>query len=508
MSKAKIVYLISPPTKTCRTPEECLGLEYLAVAANNAGFYASYIDPWLQNISTSSLLDQILIQQPEVIGLAPSLDSKQETVDFIFALRARGYVGQIVLGGVYASFEAENLLLEVGHVICGVFIGEADITFVDFLLKGSMERVANTAYLSVNQEVVFNPRDALVANLDELSLPDRQMLPFVRAARAPSHIMGSRGCIGNCSFCSIACYQKFSSTKRWRGRSPQNIAIELEYLASLGESMVKFVDDNFFSDSDNEDRENKLAALMIEKKIAIKFRISLRVDNVKECTIKNLKTAGLFATSLGVESFVQRKLNTYAKGVSVAQNLQALKILTDNKIFIQMGHIMFDPFVVREEIEAELFFLEQNKLAVTKGIWTKLFAATGTRITDYIIEKLGDAGKDALNYHYDIVDKWANNFYQAVRVWEKAVRSLYDKIIDPISAPKNIDFDLYAQFHDLYIDFKDIEFSIVKKLLAINTDDLESFINIINDEIVKAQPALTKIKHKNQELYVKAKLAY
>ena len=508
MSPAKLVYLIAPPSKTCRTPEECLGLEYLVAAAKQAGFTAIYLDPWLQQLATAALLEQIFTAQPAVIGLAPSLDSKQDTVDFILALRQHGYTGQIVLGGVYASFEAKNLLLELEAAITGVFIGEADLTFVEFLRQGAITAVANTAYWSASQGVVFNPSSTLVANLDELSLPDRQMLPWVRAAKTPSHIMGSRGCIGNCSFCSIACYQKFSSTKRWRGRSPESIASELEQLALLGENMVKFVDDNFFSDSGDDRRENELAALIVAKKIPLKFRISLRVDNVVAGTISNLAAAGLFAVSLGVESFVQRKLNTYTKGVTVAQNLQALQVLLDQQILVQMGHIMFDPFVVREELVTEVLFLEQYPQAITKGVWTKLFAANGTRITDYIIAKFGDSGKDALNYNYDIVDPWARNFYQAIRIWEQTVRNLYDKLIDPISAPKNIEFAWYAQFHQLYLEFKALELPIIKKLLAIDTDNTADFTDLINAQISSARPVLAKITQASQDLYTKAKLCY
>jgi anaerobic magnesium-protoporphyrin IX monomethyl ester cyclase len=505
MEKKKI-YLILPPSHNTRTPEECLGLEYLVSAANFAGFDAYYIDARLEKFSKSDLLEKILKENPFIIGLAPALDSKDHTIDIILELRKKHYTGQIVLGGVFASFVAESLLKEIGHLISGIFIGEADDNFVIFLKNEKIDVIQNVAYLSSDKKIIFTPRKKQTKDLDTLLFPDRSKFQLFRKTKTPLHIMGSRGCRGNCSFCSIACFQKFSSSKRWRGRSPNNIISELKHLSSLGEDMVKFIDDNFFSDRIKSIRENEIAELIIRNKIPIKFRISLRVDDVNNAIIKKLKAAGLFGVSLGVESFVQRKLDFYEKKTSVFQNLKAIKILHDNNIFVQIGHIMFDPFVTKDEIEKEIFFLEQTKHAVTEGLWSTLIAARGTRITEYIIKKLGITGKNTLNYYYDIQNRWGDEFYKVVMAWEKNVRKLYDKIINPISAPKNIEFQFYSDFHELYLEFKNIEFQIIKKFLVLSNDNIPYFQDLINTEIMRVQPLLLEINRKNDSLYKNAGL--
>lgn len=458
------IELLTTPASSNRNPEECLGLEYLASESRANGHEVIYVDAWMNGMSVEETVSNILLENPEVVGLSPSMDSIENCKKLIIKLRENHFQGKIVLGGIYASFEAGSIVEEIGELIDGVLIGEADETFQIFLQQNTIKGIPGAVYQK-NGEVYFEDRVCAPDSLDNLPYPSRDSLDKVRSLKTPSHVMGSRGCYGNCSFCSVVCFQKFSSEKRWRGRSPKSIVGELRELVAKGETMVKFIDDNWFGGRDKS-RELEIAKLIQKEGIKIRFRLSLRVNDVTDELITELKKAGLFAVSLGVESFVQRKLRDYNKGTTVEQNLASVKILQKHGIFVQMGHIMFDPFITMEEVEEEIKYLKETDWAITKGICTQIFAAEGTKITERIKREVGVTGKQGTNYLYKIVDEKVNSLYETIRPWAKHVSSLYDVVIDPISAPKNIPQEGHVKFHLLCQELRRFDIELAEAVIS------------------------------------------
>ncbi|MBP8591243.1 radical SAM protein [Candidatus Shapirobacteria bacterium] len=499
MASSKEITLISPPTTTHRTPEECLGLEYLAAESIEHGHRVDYLDAWMSGLDLKQTGQRVLEKKPDVVGISPSMDSFPIVTELVSFLRSQQYEGQIVLGGIYASFEADSLLAAIGPQIDGILAGEADETFQKFLQAGNIRDVPGAIYWQKGR-IIRNPRQEVDDNLDLLPLPHRETLPLVRKLKTPSHVMGSRGCRGNCSFCSVACYQKFSTEKRWRGRSPESIVAELVDLSKRGEDMVKLVDDNFFGQRVDKQRELRFAQLLKNSGINMRFRISLRVDDVENELIELLKQAGLFAVSLGVESFVQKKLNDFAKGTTVEQNIKALEILSKHGIYVQMGHIMFWPFTTMAEVEEELHYLKRFKWAVTKGICTKLFAADGTRITKRLHREVGFIGKEGANNLYEIIDPQARNFYYALRSWAKELAPLYEQVIDPISAPKNVSPQMHARFHELYMILKNMDLEVSERLTQ-HASDPTKLQDVLEKSRREFSGSLALVKNQTDHLY-------
>jgi anaerobic magnesium-protoporphyrin IX monomethyl ester cyclase len=500
------IVLLSPPSNSNRTPEENLGLEYLAAESRASGHRVNYIDGYLTNADTNSIVEEISKKKPEVVGMSPSMDSFENVLEIAKKLRQQGYDGQIVLGGIYASFEAESLLLASDGSIDGVVTGEADDTFQTYLQEG-IEKTPGGVF-KMGESIQKNPNEIVCENLDRLPFPIRESLAIVKQSKTPSHVMGSRGCYGNCSFCSVACFQKFSSDKRWRGRSSESIVGELNDLNNRGETMVKFVDDNFFGGKDKT-REMEIAKLIKEKGIDMRFRLSLRVNDVTEEIIAELKSAGLFAVSLGVESFVQRKLNDYNKGTTVEQNLRAVEILEKYGVYVQMGHIMFDPYMTIPEVEQELYYLGKTCWAVTKGICTQLFAAEGTAITERIRKDFGFVGKEGTNNLYEIHDENVRKFHNALRYWSKNNTVIYDMAIDPISAPKNVPVEAHEAFQQVCMNLRQLDLEVAACLLEkCQKSSDEEMKNIVEDLIAENANRVDIMKTAVDDLYEKYGLEY
>ena len=211
----KEILLLTPPANTNRTAEENLGLEYLASESRKNGHNVSYLDGFLNGLSNEEIVEIISKENPEVVGISPSMDSVNNVLEIAGNLRRNGYGGQIILGGIYASFESDSLLMSANGAIDGVITGEADDSFQAYLASGNLT-VPGAVFLE-NGVVKKIPNEVVPDDLDRLPFPARESLLLVTQRKTPSHVMGSRGCYGNCSFCSVACFQKFSSEKRWRG---------------------------------------------------------------------------------------------------------------------------------------------------------------------------------------------------------------------------------------------------------------------------------------------------
>lgn len=504
----KKVVLISPPTQTNRNPEENLGLEYLAAESRISKHEVYLIDAWMENKSVNQIIKEVVVINPIVVGISPSMDSFSNTYEICDGLRKNGYSGKIVLGGIYASFESEHIVKKVLS-IDGILCGEADISFQQFLKSLDISKIPGAVYLK-NKKIIKNINSNRIDDLNTLPIPTRDTLPLVKLWKTPSHLMGSRGCYGNCSFCSVTCFQKFSSDKKWRGRSPESIVKELILLNKHGEKMIKFVDDNFFGYS-NHKREKKIANLIIKSGIKIRFRLSMRVNDVDEEIISILKKAGLFAVSLGVESFVQRKLNYFEKGTTVEQNIRAIKILKKNGIFVQMGFIMFDPYTTMDEIKSELEALSKINWVVTKGILSKLFAADGTRITQKINEEIGFIGKEGANNLYEIKDTKARLFAKLLSYWTKKQDILYEMAIDPISSPKNISLTQMKKLHQCCRELKNLDIELaflLHKKVVNNTIDEKDLFGFIDNYYHKYFEKIMKIKNRVEEIYSASKLKF
>jgi len=321
--------------------------------------------------------------------------------------------------------------------------GEGEITFSKvverlFLRKSkTLKGIRGVAYRNRGRIIFSKPRD-LIENLDTLPFPDRENTLNAVSQGSLVQISGSRGCYGNCSFCSINSLYKLSDGASWRGRSAKNIVDELQYLnRDLGFSMFKFVDDSFFGPGDYwKERAIEIADEILARKLNIRFRISVRVNNVDKKVFLKLKKAGLYAVSVGVESGVQRALNTFRKGTTVAQNKLALQILRDLGIITLMGFIGFDPYTSLDEVEENIQFLKSNMFCLSDVISKPLYVHAEDAITKSLMAEGRITGRNFPNYTYDVQDIRVGKILGYLELWNNFNRNLFYKISDPLTAPR------------------------------------------------------------------------
>jgi anaerobic magnesium-protoporphyrin IX monomethyl ester cyclase len=328
----------------------CLLSGYAAASLQLAGF-----EPIILQTSEIPLLPEGTIL---VLHLVYQWEYTATLLYRLKTLKQEGKGRHLFVFGFYPSAFYEDLLRHFPW-IDGVLVGETEETLVRLAKRVAQEKDwRNTRGVAFRQDgkVLLTPRGEL-QNLDSLPFPARQGL-----TRGTAYLLGSRGCYGTCRFCTI----HFLSEGRthWRGRSPENIVEEMtEVRKEWGAKYFYFADPNFFGPGRRgRDRIRTLARMIKEQLPGISFGMECRSDNVEPDLFAELKEAGLREVFLGVESFSERMLRRFRKGLTVAQNIRAVKVLQKLELDLSLGFIMFERGTNLEDIRTNFETLQALRL--------------------------------------------------------------------------------------------------------------------------------------------------
>lgn len=431
-----------------RTPEENLGIYYLQAALATEGIESDYVDLWLEGISSYDFIKDYDFSDVLFIGISGCLSNVSEVQEFIKLLSKPI---PVVVGGYGGTFEYRELLK------CGcdvVMIGEGDKAIIDlynyYMGNCTKESVHNIVFIENSK--VIHTKSYPVVNLNNLNnIHKRKYLKYILNSNATVNVISSKGCYGSCSFCSIT---QFYCLYKWREMSIENIIKVLENLYIDGARVFKFVDDSFLEANRNDEWCLKFSEAIKNSKILkdILFRISIRSDQVNNRRIELLASSGLFAVSCGIESGSPSFLKRVGKRASFEDNEHALSVFKNNKILVQAGFMLFDDRTSINELKENLRFLKKHDEIIIKGIFSETYAAEGTVFGKYIKRKYGNfTYKKNGNYQYPIIDTDARKVYKILKNYQIKNSWLYDKLIDPISAPKALkSINEYYKFYDLY----------------------------------------------------------
>ena len=495
----KKILFMSLNVTSNRTPEENLGVYYLQKALSNKNIQNEYIDCWLEKKDHINLIQSINLSNYLFISITGCLSNVDEIKKIIPYVNGKC---PVVCGGYGATFGYEDLL-KAGVSL--VMIGEGDISILQvveyFCGKRTIEKVEGIAYFHKNKIVVNKVKT--VIDLNNLPLLDnRKYIYNIIKNKAAVNILTSKGCNGNCIFCSINSFYKYLPIK-WRGRDIEYIIEEIKYLYNLGVRVVKMVDDSFIENERDISWIKRFTTQLKKNAPHLLFRISLRADCVSEEMVKSLKDAGLFSVSCGIESGSDSVLKRIAKKSTVQQNQKALDIFQKYQIYVQAGFIMFDDETTMPELWDNLFFLKNNMQIVIKGIFTEMYAAEGTPYAEKLL-KSNDMPKYYGNYQYKIKDNRVQEVYKYIKKWQIMLNEFYDKLIDPISAPKALSLYEYKLFYEIYLDIHKEDVDFFEKVLNCVEKNIEE--KIIEDAMRDRKEKLSRDMKQIDNLYEKVGL--
>ncbi len=294
--------------------------DYLCTAAavvQADGHPVFLLDAQAKNMPTEAFLPRLRRFNPELLvfqATTPSIDA-----DIAAAARCKEATGALtVLVGPHVSAEPEDTLRRAGGAVDAVAIGEYDYTIRDLARGISLDACAGLAWKK-GDDIIQNPRRALIENLDELPFPAWQFIdlddyhdagklfPFLT-------LISGRGCWGRCTFCQLP---QVMTGRRYRARSVENVIEEIKYDLALFPSLreIMFEDDTLISPSGRE-RLHALCEALLRMKRPISWSANARADAHDLETLKLMKRAGCRMLCVGFEFGDQRILDNVKKGTT------------------------------------------------------------------------------------------------------------------------------------------------------------------------------------------------
>lgn len=508
------IVLATPPTITHRTAEENLGIGYLAAILRRHGVRVTIIDAWLEGLDVEQLVKRISeLESPLWIGFSCYSFNIRFAVQTMKLLREYGFSMPIVAGGYGPTFHAQKFLDEgFDYALRGE--GESSVLALTHKLSQGLKdyEIPGASYIFDNT-VRHDRATPYSDNLDEYPFPERDTLDMAIQRKSPAHLSTARGCTGFCKFCSVTAFQIRAAAPRWRMRGIKSIVAELKSLQERGVRHVKIVDDSFLEPPRDAVWCSKLADEMEREGIKVNFWAYVRADRIDPQILCQLDRLGFVAFFFGIESFSQSALNRWNKPASVKDNHQALEMLSKYDFVVQAGFILFDIETTIEEVEENYAAFRKYLWLVTKGAFTELYAAEGTVATARL-KRQGQVTPESFigqNYSYEIKDPIVRAIYKTMRQWHIAHQPIYDKAIDPLSAPKTLVRDEMRLFEPLIRELREMDLDFMEKAIEISKQTNGSLIemeNLAKERIQQTSCIYDRIDADLNNIYTSVGLIY
>lgn len=310
-----------------------------------------------------------------------SLGSDLQAVELLRRVRPQALVVLMGPGATYFTAKClEGLTMSTSdEAIAGVVVvrGEPEATFEELIRcqqKGeSWTDIKGISYLGPDGKVVNNPARELIADLDALPMPARELLgrrqyhnPKLKTGPYTT-MFTSRNCPFHCIYCvpSSLTFAREIEYRRDHGRkppiafrSPQSVAAELEMLHSQGYRAIGFTDDNFIW---NEKRTAALCEPL--RHLGFVWGCQARVDAITEPIAQMLGQSGCRYIDLGIESFDDRILEFIHKGITSSQIYTAIELLKKYGVPVKLNILIgSSPLETKETIRHTLHEAKRLKV--------------------------------------------------------------------------------------------------------------------------------------------------
>ncbi|WOJ90497.1 radical SAM protein [Methylocapsa polymorpha] len=314
-----------------------LGLAMVAAVAEREGHNVRVLDLHNQSLPYSALEDELSKKHYPLImagGFAMQVHAMREIVRRV---RRLSVGSRVLLGGVGVSDTPELVLDYTGaDAVC---THEAELVLPDILRavkEGRSFDDCSGIVFRAGEEIVRRPGGSIPEDLDQLPYPAYHLFDIDRiapksyngwGAKKSIHLMTSRGCPFQCTFCinSLLNDREYKaesfgadfvgSKKALRHRSPDSVIKEIDFLRHrYGITDFHFADEEFITHKDHLLR--MCAAL---KKANVTWSTSARADWASEEKLAAMKDAGCRYIIFGIESGSQTIVDLMGKKAKVAR---------------------------------------------------------------------------------------------------------------------------------------------------------------------------------------------
>lgn len=343
--------LIQPPepmksiaSEVCQHP---INLAQLAAfVRDRRGVEVEIRDYNVRRYTPDDLRETLRRLRPEIVGLTAMTPLIKTAAKLAALIKETDPDILTVLGGPHLSAIPERAMTEFPAFDLGV-VGEGELTLNDIceaVQRGDrFPRGLPGSVYRENGDLRLGPARPLIANLDDLPYPARDLLDFslYRGSSSPglssklrniTELFTSRGCPVHCFFCG----SYITHRNKVRFRSAEHVLGEVRECIAHGVDHFTIDDDTFtFGRERLQEIYRGLGAA------GVSWDCDSRVSNVDESLLKMMAATGCKKIAFGVESGSPRVLEAIHKRITVEQIEAAFRAARRAKIlssaFIMIG---------------------------------------------------------------------------------------------------------------------------------------------------------------------------
>ncbi len=377
---------------------------------------------FFQKNETEKIIEWLMERKPDVIGLPVLQYNFYEVINICDEIKRRIENIFIFLGNKDAMYYYEYLMTTCKS-IDAIVLGEGETTILEMcetLEKSESLRLCQGIVYRDNRQIIKNEYRKLSDNIDNYNFPTRE---YRIGSSNTFNVLGSRGCIGICSFCEANTIYNYHSGLKVRYRTICNILDEIESLTKMyGYIHVNFLDSTFCADNNGMlQRMEEFYEGIVKRELDFEFGFNIRAEQVtKELAEMLLKLGdvGLVSVLIGFETGNNYDMVLYNKRATLLQNYQAVEILNkygiisgESKIAFETGFINFNPYTTVDRLYENIMFYKVNGMYLFPyDVLSRLQISGSSKITKMIIEDdllIGDKNVPITNpyaYKYRLED--------------------------------------------------------------------------------------------------------
>jgi radical SAM superfamily enzyme YgiQ (UPF0313 family) len=337
-----------------------LGLLYIAASVqHHTNWDVEVIDSLAEKLDYAQIEERIRASQPDAVGVTVMTHILIDCLKVADIAKKVDSNIRVIFGGPHVHLYPEESI--AFDCVDYVVVGEGEYTIVELLKSWNkpceLQGICGLYFKAEGRAVTANPLHKAIEDLDSVIHPARQLLKsglyFSSMSRHPmlTTMITSRGCPYKCVFCD-----RPNLGKRFRARSSEDVADEMEECVKLGIREIVLYDDTFTIDRN---RVFSVCREIERRGIRISWSIRARVDRIDLDMLKALKSAGCERINYGVESGSDKVLKNLHKGITKEQAVGAFGLT--KKVGIQtVAYFMFGcPGETRDQMSETMEFAKQ-----------------------------------------------------------------------------------------------------------------------------------------------------
>ena len=339
-----------------------LGLAFIAAAVRDQGHHVEVVDFEVNRWSMSRVAGVVRDFRPDLVGMTAYITNMRRCAAVARIVKEYDPSVTVILGGPQVTIFPEEAF------------GCADIDMIalsegEIVIRNVMNALGDEEKLTGVKGIWFRRadgtihrgrREILVDNLDLFPEPaldlfdmNKYFPPVYIRGQKVAHLLTSRGCPFQCTFCET----KLTFGRSFRYHSTARVLSDLQNLIDAGYTGFQFYDDIFTA---NKDRVLDLCQGIIDEGWDIEWMCYTRTNTVSREMLDIMRRAGCYMISFGIESADNELLDIIKKNVTIEAQLEGLRLTREAGIQITATFMLGLPRETPEQTEATIRFALEN----------------------------------------------------------------------------------------------------------------------------------------------------